>query len=523
MAKKKLFRTDKNADATRKAKPLGYRYKNLDPMDSRYFKRPTTEEIAKFHAGDKKMKRIIAFEDRPERSDKNQKNKLGKGGSIDIQFPNSNLYLVGEGLDTNGNYIVKVTFPNQRAFAIQTNGVLPRTQNNLKSVEKISELTEEQILEIEKEVVDYVYEHGSTTQKSKLKTYSGFDKRDVAEASTKTKTISGVKHSIMKGEVDYYDMEELEPFSHPLGAVYSDGKYGYVPTGYAWLRFDIKDLDRIKSRMKDGGSVKEIGIDWQSDFDSEEKETIEEDVQNRIADMVEEGYTSGELNGQDPDFSGWWEITIEEDEEDEDTRNKEVARLIRNGNTSGYSPTWSYGANVWHSKSMKQGGSVKRSKASIKQDKSIKALHGGKRISTDGNIYYENRVNRSDADRRLKLERGGKVGGRGFFGLEKGKKITNMNQLEKDAIILTHSSQFNANNTLKVVGKRQYGKSYVVFDTIYWDAEKNKRIGNEEMSISKNNLTWDEYYLPKNSGVRSYKERRGSVLAKAKKIKGFKE
>ena len=37
---------------------------------------------------------------------------------------------------------------------------------------------------------------------------------------------------------------------------------------------------------------------------------------------------------------GSWSITIEEDENDEDLRNEEVARLIKEGYTSGYYPTW---------------------------------------------------------------------------------------------------------------------------------------------------------------------------------------
>ncbi|HIB83122.1 MAG TPA: hypothetical protein EYO59_00565, partial [Chromatiaceae bacterium] len=37
---------------------------------------------------------------------------------------------------------------------------------------------------------------------------------------------------------------------------------------------------------------------------------------------------------------GWWEIRIEEDENDEELRLEEVAKLIREGYMSGYYPTW---------------------------------------------------------------------------------------------------------------------------------------------------------------------------------------
>ena len=95
-----------------------------------------------------------------------------KGGTVkDIPFSNSNLYLHGEGVDSNGNHIIKVTFPNQRAFAIQTNGTLPKTNNLIKSIKNISELSSEQLDTIEKEVVEYVSAHGSAKQKKTLSTY----------------------------------------------------------------------------------------------------------------------------------------------------------------------------------------------------------------------------------------------------------------------------------------------------------------------------------------------------------------
>lgn len=52
---------------------------------------------------------------------------------------------------------------------------------------------------------------------------------------------------------------------------------------------------------------------------------------------------------------------------------------------------------------------MKRTKKSIEQDKSIKALKAGKRISASGNVYHENRANRSDKDRRKKFAKGGSV------------------------------------------------------------------------------------------------------------------
>jgi hypothetical protein len=51
-----------------------------------------------------------------------------------------------------------------------------------------------------------------------------------------------------------------------------------------------------------------------------------------------------------------------------------------------------------------------RTKKAIEADYRTKALHGGKRISEDGNVYYENRPNRSDENRTKKFEEGGGIG-----------------------------------------------------------------------------------------------------------------
>lgn len=44
---------------------------------------------------------------------------------------------------------------------------------------------------------------------------------------------------------------------------------------------------------------------------------------------------------------------------------------------------------------------------SKKQDKKRKAKHPGKRTSASGNTYFENRLNRADLNRTLKLKKGG--------------------------------------------------------------------------------------------------------------------
>lgn len=80
----KLYRTSKSADASRQAKPSGYRYKNVSENNPNYYKRPTPPEILKFREG--KLKHRIAFENRAERSDVNQSNQLEQGGTVGKKY-----------------------------------------------------------------------------------------------------------------------------------------------------------------------------------------------------------------------------------------------------------------------------------------------------------------------------------------------------------------------------------------------------------------------------------------------------
>jgi len=108
--------------------------------------------------------------------------------------------------------------------------------------------------------------------------------------------------------------------------------------------------------------------------------------------------------------------------------------------------------------------------------------------------HNEDRILKREADYLHSEE---KVGGRGFFGLEKGEEIKDLSKLEKGDIILTYSKQFNAENTLKIVDVRQSGNR-VVYDAVYWNPKTDKQIGSEEMSITDINLEWNDYYFPLN-------------------------
>ncbi len=93
-----------------------------------------------------------------------------------ISLPNSNLDIIGAGLDTNGNRVIKLSFPNSNGFSIRTNGTLKNTHRALSGLKTITEIeksvTKSQLSEIEKEVVAYIRLYGSDMQKKKLRTYN---------------------------------------------------------------------------------------------------------------------------------------------------------------------------------------------------------------------------------------------------------------------------------------------------------------------------------------------------------------
>jgi hypothetical protein len=138
-------------------------------------------------------------------------------------------------------------------------------------------------------------------------------------------------------------------------------KYGVKVTGdiSPMLNMKLNDLqdrlvDIISTQVIGAVSIKEsadtkksLGINFESEFSEEDREIIEEGVLERIATQVEQGFTSGELIGEEPSFRGWFEVNIQEDTNDEDIRNQEVAKLIREGNVQGYYPHFTWTANVW--------------------------------------------------------------------------------------------------------------------------------------------------------------------------------
>ena len=94
---------------------------------------------------------------------------------ISVSLPNSNLYLVASGMDANGNKVVKLSFPNERAFSIQTNSGLPKTGSILRGLKTPTDMltvSKSDLAVLEKECVGYIKSYGSSLQKKKLKTYN---------------------------------------------------------------------------------------------------------------------------------------------------------------------------------------------------------------------------------------------------------------------------------------------------------------------------------------------------------------
>lgn len=91
-----------------------------------------------------------------------------------IELPDSNLHLNGAGRDTNGNRVIKLSFPNSRAFGIQTNGNLPKTHKLISgknTVTQLSKLKYADLKFISREAASYLKKFGTPVQKKKIKTY----------------------------------------------------------------------------------------------------------------------------------------------------------------------------------------------------------------------------------------------------------------------------------------------------------------------------------------------------------------
>jgi len=179
--------TDKNLKAMGAGERTSKKVSTIRKSDGTSFRRKNANKYGAAEGGndytEKRVNRTDRFDlggtaDSAENGGANIGGTLGssmmkKGGSTtklkEIALPNSNLYLYGWGRDTNGNSVIKIGFPNRKGFTIQTNGILPFS-NSIKNT-SLSDLSENDIEKIEKEVVNYVTNYGSSNQKSIMKAY----------------------------------------------------------------------------------------------------------------------------------------------------------------------------------------------------------------------------------------------------------------------------------------------------------------------------------------------------------------
>lgn len=174
-----------------------------------------------------------------------QTEKFAKGGSTGEYLPDTNLLLHGFGVDTNGNHVVKVGFPNDRAFAIQTNGVLHETNRIGKGNIKASALTQDQLKTISKEVTEYVSQFGSTKQKGKLKLYAAEKSSDSAEDIRIDEVLRDYEVAALWSSTDM-DTDEPLDANHSISDI--------APKTHQFLRGLVKKfLNENKNELEQSG------------------------------------------------------------------------------------------------------------------------------------------------------------------------------------------------------------------------------------------------------------------------------
>jgi len=87
----------------------------------------------------------------------------------EYELKGTNITVTGEGLDANGNQVVRFKYPNSSNMSIQTNGTLPETNRIIRR--NFDKMDDKELALIKKEIVDYIQKYGSKNMKSGLKTY----------------------------------------------------------------------------------------------------------------------------------------------------------------------------------------------------------------------------------------------------------------------------------------------------------------------------------------------------------------
>jgi hypothetical protein len=137
-----------------------------------------------------------------------ERGKMAKGG--EIEFQHSNIRIIGTDMDSNGNRVVKVSFPNQRAFSIQTNGDLPKTHNLLQGYDEKTNFSAKEIESMEDEIIDYVKNYGSANQKKSLRLSKDYlPKNNYAKGGK-------IQHTFKVGEIVSFPTQKNRYMDKPL-------------------------------------------------------------------------------------------------------------------------------------------------------------------------------------------------------------------------------------------------------------------------------------------------------------------
>jgi hypothetical protein len=162
------------------------------------------------------------------------------------KFNNSSLILKKRGKDKNGNQTVQLAAKGERGFSIQTNGNLPKTHSYLQGLNKFTHLSDEQMNEIEKEVVDYVSAHGTKNQK-RLIDLAGAEKMAKGGIVQIGDYLKYPK-ATMVGEVIAIGTDSAIPDQKTVTIRYEDGKQ----VSDLLSSFEVVDKKPVKKMAKGG-------------------------------------------------------------------------------------------------------------------------------------------------------------------------------------------------------------------------------------------------------------------------------
>jgi hypothetical protein len=337
------------------------------------------------------------------------------------------------GYDTNGNKVVKVMFPNQKAFSIQTIGNLPKTSSIVRGIKKLNEIDEKDYSVIESEVIDYITEYGSSSQKQSLKVYKKMAKGGSTNPEIETKKASLAKIMKVRDGANSSEMAkaqavkvieklekeiaELEASNVAPAATKPQRKAvaKKKPTPKAPEK-KIKDIDLAvaKSVEPKGGVAKRVDATVaKPKFKVGDVVMFEDGTLEMKIDSFKKGYKGAFI------YSGHFvskpsEKFVEAEKDlvlaKKPKRTKKVITSTKRKKAAA-TETPKRKKKVITSAKRKKAAmvDVPTTKRGLAADKKREALPVGKRVSAAGNTYYEYRRNRADRNAKRKFAEGGET------------------------------------------------------------------------------------------------------------------